>query len=119
MMPPEWILKNATRLDLDEFQSQFATAWSKIDLRFLKLECWQRYQKLAASESQDAYSRGDIAHARELLTREAEGDRSLYEDIGTRGAWITHDAAAITLLEGKAAALRQVAIPLAEFRLCR
>jgi hypothetical protein len=85
MIPPEWVLKNSDRLNLEEFQSEFSAAWSGLTQRFLKLECWQEYQELEASESQDAYNRGDIPEACALLQREAEADRPLYEDIGKRG----------------------------------
>jgi hypothetical protein len=84
MIPPEWALKNSTRLNLEEFQSQFSDTWSKLAERFLKLECWQSYQELEASESQDAYNRGDIPAACDLLRQEAEADRPLYEDIRER-----------------------------------
>lgn len=83
-MPPEWVLKNSKRLSLEEFQSQFSTAWSKLTARFLKLECWQTYQELEASQSQDAYNRGDIVAARSLAQKEAEADRPLYESIKQR-----------------------------------
>ncbi len=85
MIPPEWALMNSRRLNLEEFQSQFSSAWSQIATTFLKLECWQAYQELEASESQDAYSRGNIVTARDLLQEEAEADRPLYEDIRRRG----------------------------------
>lgn len=85
MYPPSWMLANSERLDLDEFGAQFASAWSRIKRRFLKLECWQMYQELEASESQAAYDRGDVDAARELLAREADSDRQLYDDVRTRG----------------------------------
>jgi hypothetical protein len=85
MIPPEWARKNSRRLNLEEFQSQFSYAWSKLAARFLKLECWQSYQELEASESQDAYNRGDVVASRDLLREEAEADRPLYEDIRERG----------------------------------
>lgn len=85
MIPPEWALKSSIRLSLDEFQSQFVSAWSQIGSRFLKLECWRRYREIEASESQDAYICGDVAKARELLRQEAEADRPLYDGIGQRG----------------------------------
>jgi hypothetical protein len=81
MTPLAAARKNSTRLTLEEFGSQFAIAWSKLETRFLKVECWQQYQELDAAESQNAYNQGDIALTRELLHREAEGDRSLYEDV--------------------------------------
>lgn len=85
MIPPEWARTDGLRLTLDEFQSWFSDAWSKLDSRFLKLECWQSYQEVEGSESQEAYNRGDIAAARDLLLREAEADRPLYQDIKMRG----------------------------------
>jgi hypothetical protein len=85
MNPPAWVLVNSTRLDLDEFGAAFASAWSRINSRFLKLECWQAYQEPEVNESQAAYNRGDIEAARELLHREAEADRPLYEDVQRRG----------------------------------
>jgi hypothetical protein len=84
MYPPTWALADSTRLNLDEFGSAFASAWSRIASRFLKLECWQAYQELEANESQAAYKRGDIEAARKLLHHEAEADRPLYEDINQR-----------------------------------
>jgi hypothetical protein len=85
MSPPAWALVNSTRFDLDEFGAAFASAWSRIESRFLKLECWQAYEESDANESQTAYNRGDVAAARELLRREADADRALYEDVRRRG----------------------------------
>jgi hypothetical protein len=56
-----------------------------VGTRFLKLECWQRYHEADTNESQAAYLRGDLDAARELLQREAEGDRPLYDDVKQRG----------------------------------
>jgi hypothetical protein len=78
------MLVGSTRLDLDGFGSAFASAWSRIESRFLKLECWQAYQELETNESQAAYKRGDVDAARRLLQREAEADRPLYEDVRRR-----------------------------------
>lgn len=85
MYPPSWAISDGTRLDLDEFGAVFSTTWSKIESRFLKLECWQAYRELEANESQAAYERGDVETARKLLRQEAEADRPLYEDIDRRG----------------------------------
>ncbi|GIF05323.1 DUF6879 family protein [Actinoplanes siamensis] len=85
MHPPAWALANSTRLDFDEFGVAFASAWSQLKSRFLKLECWQRYWEAEGNRSQTAYDRGDIDTARELLRAEAEVDRPLYQDIRTRG----------------------------------
>jgi hypothetical protein len=85
MHPPAWALANSTRLDLDEFGVAFASAWSRLQSRFLKLESWQRYQESEDNQSQTAYDRGDIDSALELLRREAEMDRPLYEDVRNRG----------------------------------
>jgi hypothetical protein len=85
MIPPEWARTDGLRLTLDEFQSRFSDAWSKVDSRFLKLECWQSYQETEGSGSQEAYARGDFATARDLLQQEAEADQPLYEDIRDRG----------------------------------
>jgi hypothetical protein len=84
MHPPKWALANSIRLDLDQFGAEFTHAWSRLEWRFLKLECWQAYQELEASESQAAYQQGDIHAARELLQQEAKGDRPLYEDVKRR-----------------------------------
>ena len=84
MHPPKWALLDSARLDLDEFGAAFASAWSRIESRFLKLECWQAYRESETSESQTVYERGDIETARELLQREAEADRPLYEDVDQR-----------------------------------
>ncbi|GAA4615128.1 hypothetical protein GCM10023195_66460 [Actinoallomurus liliacearum] len=80
-MPPTWALTGSTRLDLDGFGAAFVDAWSRIESRFLKLECWQAYHEREASESQAAYERGDIESAREFLHYEAQADRPLYEDV--------------------------------------
>jgi hypothetical protein len=85
MTPPEGLLRDSTRLSLEEFGIQFTAAWSRLDQRFLKVECWQEYHELQATESQDAYNRGDIAQARALLRQEAESDRPLYEEVKVRG----------------------------------
>jgi|HubBroStandDraft_4_1064222.scaffolds.fasta_scaffold589155_2 hypothetical protein len=95
MIPPGWALKDSRRLDIDEFQSQFSAAWSSLAERFLKLECWQAYQEIAASGSQAAYNRGEIIAAQVLLREEAEADRPLYEDIKERGV----DYARIRLIQ--------------------
>ena len=84
MAPPATVVKDSKRLDLDEFGVQFATAWSRLGERFLKLECWQEYRELEAAESQNAYNRGDIGLARDLLRSEAESDRPLYRDVKRR-----------------------------------
>src|SRR5690242_14330382 len=84
MYPPSWAVSAGTRLDVNDFGAAFSAAWSKIETRFLKLECWQAYRELEASESQAAYERGDVETARELLQQEAEADRALYEDVGRR-----------------------------------
>jgi hypothetical protein len=85
MLPPQWALQSSRRLDLEEFGSLFARAWSRIQSRFLKLECWQTYRERETNKSQAAYDNGDVSRARELLRQEAEIDRPLYEDIRTRG----------------------------------
>jgi hypothetical protein len=84
MTPPARALRDSRRLNLEEFQVQFSDAWSRLSERFLKLECWQEYQELEASESQDAYNRGDVVAARNLLREEAETERPLYDDIRER-----------------------------------
>jgi hypothetical protein len=85
MTPPASVLRSSARVGLDEFSSEFSGAWAQVKSRFLKLECWQRYQELGTNDSQEAYDRGDIARAQELLKKEAEADRPLYEDIGRQG----------------------------------
>jgi hypothetical protein len=50
----------------------FASAWARLQSRFLKLECWQTYQESEDNQSQAAYDSGDIDAARELLRREAQ-----------------------------------------------
>lgn len=84
MSPPRWALKNSEWLELDEFMSLFSLSWRRTESRFIKLECWQTYQEITASASQEAYDRGDRAKAAELLRQEAEADRPLYADIETR-----------------------------------
>jgi hypothetical protein len=85
MLPPQWALENSQRLDLDEFGSRFAEAWSRLQSRFLKLECRQTYQERETNKSQEAYNKGEVSKAQELLQQEAEADRPLYEDVKTRG----------------------------------
>jgi hypothetical protein len=85
MIPPRWATKTARRLSLDQFGRQFSEAWSRIEWRFLKLECWQTYQELEFNKSQEVYRQGDVDHAVELLEKEAEADRPLYDDIKRRG----------------------------------
>ena len=84
-MVPAGLSEKGMRLDLDGFGAAFADAWSRIEGRFLKVECWQEYQELGASRSQEAFRQGDLALARELLREEAEADRPLYEDAGHKG----------------------------------
>jgi Family of unknown function (DUF6879) len=85
MYPPSWALAGSTRVDFDQFAAEFSHAWSRIQSRFLKLECWQQYQEAETNESQAAYNRGEVEAARELLQQEAEADRPLYEDVNRRG----------------------------------
>jgi hypothetical protein len=68
-----------------EFSHEFAAAWAAMTTRFLKVECWQEYREIEAAPSQEAYRRGDIALAQELLRAEAEADRPLYADISRSG----------------------------------
>jgi hypothetical protein len=49
------------------------------------LECWQTYVEAEANQSQEAYNRGDVSKARELLQQEAEADQPLYEEVKWRG----------------------------------
>lgn len=72
------------RIDVDGFGAAFMDAWSRIESRFLTLECWQTYREREASESQAAYERGDLQTARELLRCEAQANRPLYEDVQKR-----------------------------------
>ncbi|GII75728.1 hypothetical protein Sru01_07100 [Sphaerisporangium rufum] len=85
MTPPQWAIRTGRPLTLDEFGQEFAAAWSRIGRRFLKVECWQTYQELDGTRSQEAYRRGDVERALELLEQEAEADRPLYEDVRIRG----------------------------------
>lgn len=84
MTLPEALLKDGTRLSLDEFGAEFAAAWSRLGKRFLKVECWQEYQEIEAAESQKAYNRGDISTVLDLLRNEAESDQLLYQDVKQR-----------------------------------
>src|ERR1700680_2238071 len=79
MQPPAWAVQGSTRLSLDEFGACFAQVWARLTARFLKLECWQTYVEAESNHSQEAYNRGDLAKARELLQYEAEADHALYE----------------------------------------
>lgn len=85
MRPPQWVLKNSRRLDLGEFGRRFSIAWARTQNRFIKVECWQTYEELVGNRSQHAYDQGDLRTAQILMRREAEADRSLYEDIRKRG----------------------------------
>ncbi len=85
MQPYRWVVENGTRVDLDGFASAFSRAWSELTSRFLKVECWQSYREGETNASQDAYERGDLRRARELLEKEAEADRPLYADVRERG----------------------------------
>lgn len=85
MRPPAWAVQTSTWLDLGEFGVCFAQAWAQLVSRFLKLECWQAYIEAEANQSQDAFNRGDMSKARELLQQEAEADRPLYEEVSRRG----------------------------------
>lgn len=85
MRPPPWVVGSGTWLTLDQFQAAFRTAWAALRSRFLKLETWQSYRELSTNRSQQAFERGDLDCARELLHVEAEQDRPLYEDVRQRG----------------------------------
>lgn len=84
MIPPKQIRDASMRLSLEEFQSQFTAAWSRLSARFLKVECWQEYQELETTESQKAFQDGNISVARALLEQEAQADRPLYDDTRNR-----------------------------------
>lgn len=60
MLPPQWVLVNSRRLDLDEFGACFDEAWSRLHSRFRKLECRQVYQERETNKSQEAYNMGRI-----------------------------------------------------------
>lgn len=85
MYPPRWVTSAGERLDLDEFGERFAVAWSSLENRFLKVECWQSYHEPEQNRSQKAYYRGDTDRAVTLLRKEAEADKPLYDDIRKRG----------------------------------
>jgi hypothetical protein len=85
MTPPSWAVSGATRLDLKQFGTEFGAAWARLTMRFLKLECWQEYREAETNESQAAWERGDADLAEDLLRREAEADRPLYDDVRARG----------------------------------
>lgn len=85
MTPPTWAVADATRLDLKQFGTEFGAAWSRLTARFLKLECWQEYREAETNESQAAWECGDADLAEDLLRREAETDRRLYDDVRARG----------------------------------
>ncbi len=85
MRPPQWVLKNSRRLDLDEFGWRFSIAWARTQTRFFKVECWQTYEEFVGNRSWSAYGQGDLRLAQVLMRKEAEADRSLYEDIKNRG----------------------------------
>lgn len=85
MQPPEWALEASTRLGLEEFGMCFADAWAALESRFLKLECWQAYVEAEGAGSQEAFNRDDVSTAHELLRREAETDRPLYDEVRQRG----------------------------------
>jgi Family of unknown function (DUF6879) len=85
MRPPQWYLDSSRRLSLDEFAAEFAGAWSRLTSRFFKLECWQSYQELDSNKSLAAYNAGDLDETANLLQREAEADRPLYDSVRARG----------------------------------
>ena len=95
MIPPLWITESGKRLSMPEFGQAFSSAWSNMENRFLKLECWQDYTEQEDNKSQEAFKAGNIGLARKLLTEEAEGDRPLYEDVNARNL----DYARIRLLK--------------------
>lgn len=85
MHPCALVLDYGARLSLDEFATEFRRAWSGLQERFLKLECWQAYQEQPHNRSQQAFQRGEIERARSLLREEAEtNSRRLYQDIRER-----------------------------------
>jgi hypothetical protein len=84
MQPPAWAVQGSTQLTLDEFGACFAQAWARLTTRFVKLECWQTYVEAEANHSQEAYNRGDLAEAYELLQHEAEADHALYKKVQQR-----------------------------------
>ncbi|MFC6081514.1 DUF6879 family protein [Sphaerisporangium aureirubrum] len=85
MIPPQWATETGERLTIDEFGRQFLAAWSRIEWRFLKLECWQTYKEPDGNKSQELYRQGEIDLAMEILAKEAESDRPLYDDVRSRG----------------------------------
>ena len=85
MHPSQRVLAHGKRLSLEEFATNFRDAWSRLQSRFLKLECWQAYQEQPHNVSQQAFQRGETDRARALLRQEAEKDRRLYQDIEERG----------------------------------
>lgn len=87
--PPAWILQDAHRLTLEEFQQAFGEAWSRLKRRFLKVECWQSYREADGVRSQKAYQEGKAELARELLREEAKGDQPLYEEVNARNLEFT------------------------------
>lgn len=89
MYPPAWLLETSERLDFDEFQQRFAAAWARLESRFLKLETWQSYLEAEGNTSQEAFNRGDLERARELLRAEAEGESEVYAGIRGRGLEFT------------------------------
>ncbi|WP_433239313.1 DUF6879 family protein [Streptosporangium sp. CA-135522] len=73
------------RLNLDEFGTSFLEAWSRTNLRFLKIECRQSYREREVTTSQAAHERGDVQETQRLLRQESETERSLYEDVERKG----------------------------------
>ncbi|MEV6983026.1 hypothetical protein AB0M95_17425 [Sphaerisporangium sp. NPDC051017] len=69
--------RTGRRLTFDQGGQQFSKAWSRIEWRFLKLECWQAYEELDTNKSQEAYRQGDVEQARDLLRDDAEADPDL------------------------------------------
>lgn len=85
MHPPGWAVDHGERLDLDAFAAAFSQAWTRLEKRFLRVECWQSYRENVNSASQHAYERGEYEQTVRLLREEAEADRALYEDVRSRG----------------------------------
>jgi hypothetical protein len=87
--PPAWSLAGSESVSLEEFQVRFGEAWSQIERRFIKVECWQSYKEAEGVRSQEAFQRGDAEAARRLLAEEAKGDQPLRDEVKARGLEFT------------------------------
>ena len=80
--------RGARYLSMDEFSSEFQTAWSELEWRFFKFECRQSYRE-PGDPSYDAFERGDLELATSLVRQRMRGQAPLYDAARKRGfRWV-------------------------------